>query len=149
MYQAIGQLLPRVATYMATHPTPMSPIELLACMWVSAMARCLDLQRQGVRMFAARYEELKTAPRAVLTAMFAYCGVSVSSSEALERVLEHDSQAGTLLSQAHTQRSSSRLSEDQLVELKRLIQHYAPTLPPDSIVPHTFFPGTLSERQRS
>lgn len=138
MYQAVGPLIPLVARYMTTHSTPMPPIEMLACMWVSVMVRCLDLQRQGVPMFAARYEELKTEPREVLTAMFAYCGLTVSSSEAIDRLLEQDSQAGTTLSQAHTQQSRSMLSDDQVVELNRLIQHYAPTLRPDSIVPQTF-----------
>lgn len=148
MYQAIGPLIPLVARYMATHPTPMAPVEMLACMWVSVMARCFDLQRQGVRMFAARYEELKTAPRELLTAMFAYCGVSVNSNEALNQILAQDSQAGTTLSQSHTERSSSRLSDDQLAELNRLIHHYAPTLRAGTIVPQTFFPSTPGERQR-
>ena len=140
MQHAIGPLVPRMARYLATHTTPMPPIEMLACTWVSVMERCLDLQRQGVRMFAARYEELKTAPRSVLNAMFAYCGVAMSSTGLLDRVLEQDSQAGSTLSQARTRTSSSSLSEAQVIELHRLIRRYAPALSPHGIVPQTFLP---------
>ncbi len=140
LLERFGRLVPLVRRYMATHSTQIPPIEYVACMWVSVMERCLDLQRQGVPMFAARYEDLKAAPHAVLDAMFAYCGVAASSREALDRVLAQDSQAGTPMSQASVQQSGGRLPDDQVVELNRLVREYSPALTPDVIVPHTFLP---------
>lgn len=66
-------------------------------------------------MFAARYEDLKIAPRAVLTALFAYCGVSLSSDAALQQPIDRY----------------------RVAELRNLIHQYAPTLQPDSLVPQT------------
>lgn len=140
MYYAVGPLTPLIAAHMAAQQPPMPTLEVLACMWASVMTRALDLQRQGIPLFAARYEELKVAPREVLAALFSFCGVSPSSSERLERVLGEDSQAGTMLAQAEAQRSSSILSKEQAAELERLIRQHAPSLRADTIVPHTFFP---------
>jgi hypothetical protein len=134
-------LIPLVGSYAATHTTTISPIEFLVCGWVSVMGRCLDLQRNGVRMFCARYEDLKVAPRSVLAALFAYCGLSMSNPAHLDRVLAQDSQRGTNLSQESAQQSTSILTQDHLDELYRLLTHYAPTIPADFVVPGTFLPS--------
>ncbi len=140
MGQAVTPLMPLVARRMASDPTPMPPVEMLARGWASVMQGSLDLQRQGVQMFAARYEDLKAAPHKVLDAMFAYCGVAVGERAALDSILQQDSQAGTSLSRADLQQSRSRLSEEQVVELNELIRQFVPALDPDMIVPGTFRP---------
>ena len=40
-----------------------SYLQLLAWTWLSIMERCLEMQRRGIPMFIARYEELSSAPR--------------------------------------------------------------------------------------
>ena len=138
--QAFSRLVPLIGVYTATHTTTIPAIEMLVCMWVAVMERCLDLQQQGVPMFCARYEDLKVAPYGVLDAMFSYCGLVVSDPAALDRVLVQDSQAGTDLSQANAEQSSSILTEGHVQEIHRLLRHYAPHLASDSILPHTFLP---------
>ncbi len=142
LQQAFIRLVPLVAEYTAKNTATISPMELLTCMWVSVMERCLELQRQGVPMFAARYEELQTAPRETLAAMFGYCGVSASTSEAIESVLQRDSQEGSSLSRASAQESSSELTQQHLMEMHQLMREYSPTLTPDFIVPNTFRPAS-------
>ena len=138
LQQLFSKLDPFVAAYTAKHEATIAPIELLACLWVSIMQRCLNLQQQGVPIFAVRYEELKAAPRAVLDVLFAYCEVAVSNVETITRVLAQDSQAGTSVSQVRAQQSKSELLEHHVAELHRLIRAYSTTITPDFIVPTTF-----------
>ena len=138
LQQLFSKLDPLVAAYSAKHEETITPIELLTCLWVSSMERCLDLQQQGVPLFAVRYEELKAAPRAVLDGLFAYCEVVVSNVEAITRVLAQDSQAGTSVSQVRAQQSKSELLEHHVAQLHRLIRAYSTTITPDFIVPNTF-----------
>jgi hypothetical protein len=104
------------------------------------MERCLDLQHQGIPMICARYEDMQTAPQSVLAAVFEYCGLSVSNSAQLDRVLAQDSQRSTNRSRASVQQSSTILTEEHVAELYQLLRYYAPALPADVIVPHTFLP---------
>src|SRR5207249_3003111 len=76
---------------------PASFLELLACMWLSVMEKCREMQHRGIPMFVARYEELNAAPREVLEAMFASCGLAETAVTDLDAVLEQDSQAGSPL----------------------------------------------------
>ncbi len=91
MQQVFSELLRPIAAYSSTHTAVISPLELNACMWVGVIARCLELQAQGVPMFCARYEELKTMPHAVLDAIFSYCGLTVSDGACVDSVLAQDS----------------------------------------------------------
>jgi hypothetical protein len=92
-------------------------------------------------MICARYEDVKQAPCAMLAAIFAYCDVSVPDPTALDTVLAQDSQAGTTFSQRQAEQSSSRLTDAQVRDVHRLLQHYAPRFIGDVMLPHTFVPG--------
>ncbi len=135
-----ARLNPAIRAYMATHTT-LSPIEILSWMWVSRMDRCLDLQQLGVPMFCMRYEDVQAVPRQMLSAMFAYCGLTVQDATRIAHVVAQDSQAGTSLSQATLQDSTKILREADLVELHGLIQQFSPRLTPNIVVPHTFRPA--------
>jgi hypothetical protein len=139
--QVFSRLAPVLRAYTATHTTTIPPIELPVVLWVSVMQRCIALQQHGVPMVCARYEELKQAPRAMLAAIFAYCDVSVPDPTALDTVLAQDSQAGTTFSQLQAEQASSRLTDAQVRDVNRLLQHYAPRFTSDVMLPHTFVPG--------
>jgi hypothetical protein len=139
--QVFSRLAPVLRAYTATHTTTIPPIELPVVLWGSVMERCIALQQHGVPMFCARYEELKHAPRAVLAAIFGYCDVSLADPTGLDTVLAHDSQAGTTFSQRQAEQSRSRLTDEQVQEVHRLLQHYAPRFTGDVMLPHTFVPG--------
>jgi hypothetical protein len=139
--QVFSHYSPLVRAYAATHTTTIPPIEFCVCLWVPVMQRCLDLQQQGIPMICARFEDLKVAPDQVLKALFTFCELSVSDQAAVDRVLALDSQAGTALSQANALQSRSMLTPAHVQELHRLLHHYAPTLPSDVILPHTYRPS--------
>jgi hypothetical protein len=119
-----------------------SRLELLACMWVSVMENCLEVQQRGIPMFLARYEELNAHPREVLAAMFAYCGLSPSGVGNLDAVLEEDSQAGSPLSRASVEEAPVPVTQEHIDALCRLIHEFSPELTADTILPGTFFPGS-------
>jgi Sulfotransferase domain len=134
----VSRFMPVVAAPTAQELAPPSPLAWLSYLWVSVMERCVDLQRQGVPMFVARYEDLQAAPHEVLEALFAYCAVTARDAGAIGRVLAQDAQAGTSLSREHAQGSTSAFGAQHVAELHRLIRTYAPMLTPDFVMPQTF-----------
>jgi len=116
-----------------------SPVDLLSWLWSTSMLRALALQEQGVPMFIARYEELRVRPREVLTALFNYCGVSISP-EAMAGVLAEDSQEGANLSWTDVDGSRSELTDERRLAFRRSLAQRAPFLDPDRAIPGTFSP---------
>jgi hypothetical protein len=117
-----------------------SRLELLACMWLSVMEKCMAMQQRGLPLFLARYEELNAAPRDVLAAMFNHCGLSASAVGNLDAVLEADSQEGSPLSRARADEAPVPILPEHLDELCRLIAAFSPELTADTILPGTYFP---------
>jgi Sulfotransferase family len=130
--------VPAVAVHAVKDPARLSPLALVTYLWVSVMERCLDLQRQGVPMFVARYEDLHVAPHVVLDALLAYCQVAASDVGGIDRVLAQDSQAGTSLSRQDVETSTTDLGAQHVADMYRLMRAYSPILTPDFVMPQTF-----------
>jgi Sulfotransferase family len=132
--------IPAVAVPTAGEPARRSPLALVTYLWVSVMERGLELQRRGVPMFVAQYEDLQAAPRAVLEGLLAYCQVGAGDAGGIDRVLAQDSQAGTSLSWQDVQASPTDWGPQHVADLHRLMRAYSPTLTPDFVMPQTFRP---------
>jgi hypothetical protein len=132
--QRFGRVFPRLESRETA-----TFLELLACMWLSVMEKCLEMRRV-IPMFIARYEELNAAPREVLAEMFAYCGFSANAVGNLDAVLEEDSQAGSPLSRASVGEAPVQLSREHMDEFCRLIREFSPEWTVDTILPGTYFP---------
>jgi hypothetical protein len=120
------------------------------------MEACLAMQRQGLDVFAARYEELSAAPEEVLSAMFSHCGLAGSKAVGLEAVLAQDSQEGTPLSRESLGGAPVQITPEHLKELRRLIAQGAPgaaqgsqALTADTILPETYLPAPETGKQMS
>jgi hypothetical protein len=137
--------IPAVAVHTVKDPARLSPLALVTYLWVSVMERCLDLQRQGVPMFVARYEDLHVAPHVVLDALLAYCQVPARDVGGIDRVLAQDSQAGTSLSREDVQASTTELGAQHVADMHRLMRAYSPILTPNLLCPRPFV-STLGER---
>lgn len=135
---------PGVAGADVTQPKPewggRSILHSLARRWLSPMQSCLEMQRMGVPVFVARYEELNASPREVLSAMFAYCGLTTKVVGNLDAVLEQDVQEGTELSRASLERAPTQLTEEHLKIFRQIIEEYVPGWTADTILPGTYFP---------
>ena len=76
-----------------------------------------------------------------MVAIFDYCAVPRPTPQALNKVLETDSQAGTVLSQAQVQERGTSVPEEILADLTRVLQTHPTIRTPDMIVPGTWQPG--------
>jgi hypothetical protein len=133
--EGLGRLIPRLEARKT-----LSALELLACMWLSVMEKGQEMQRCGIPMFVARYEELNAAPGEVLKEMFAACGLARATVADLDTVLEQDSQAGSPLSRASGGQAPVQLSPEHTDQLCRYILDLSEGLTADTILPGTYFP---------
>lgn len=136
LHELFGRLTPRLEARETA-----SALEILAYLWLSPMEKCLEMQRCGIPLFIARYEELTHTPREVLTQMFAYSGFAANAVGNLDAVLAQDSQAGSSLSRENLGEASTRLTPEHLEVLRRIIRESTPELTADTILPGTYFPA--------
>ncbi|HZT44407.1 MAG TPA: hypothetical protein VFA07_19745 [Chthonomonadaceae bacterium] len=137
---ALRDLFGRLTPLLDTRETA-SALEIMAYLWLSVMEQCVQMQRQGIPLFIARYEELNGAPRDVLTQMFAYCGLAANAANNLDAVLAQDSQAGSSLSRERLGEASAQLTPKHFQALRRLIREGSQTLTADTILPGTCSPA--------
>jgi hypothetical protein len=115
IWDHLGDIQPRVRSLVDGEelcPFP-SPIEFLGWMYARPMLRATTLQRQGIPLFMARYEELNDRPLEVLTALCQFCDVEISTV-ALESVIVRDSQEGTEHSRKRVLEPGSELTDELL-----------------------------------
>ena len=139
LWDVIYDILPRVRSALdgAVLRPFSSPEELLSWIWATAMVRAMIMQREGIAMFVARYEELNDRPIEVLTALRDYCDVRVSA-DPLAAVLARDSQEGTEHSRARELVPGCELTNERLTSFMRCLEKFAPSLDPDVVLPGTF-----------
>jgi hypothetical protein len=139
IWDHLGDLQPRVRSLVDGEelcPFP-SPIEFLGWMYATPMLRATILQRQGIPLFMARYEELNDRPLEVLTALCEFCDLEIST-DALEGVIARDSQEGTEHSRRRVLEPGSELTDERLALLRAHLAKLAPTLDPDSPLDGTY-----------
>jgi len=115
-------------------------LEVAASLWTSCMASAEAMQRSGIPLFVALYEELNTSPQQVLCEMFSHCDLTTSSVRNLDRILTEDSQAGSKLSRASAAETGVNLSMAHIQELERLIRNYLPGFTSETILANTIMP---------
>ncbi|HET6212353.1 MAG TPA: hypothetical protein VFE14_05715 [Micromonosporaceae bacterium] len=130
----LGTLLPLLAAYRAGKGRLLTPVEAMACHWVQLMECGLALHRRGIPVFTARYEELRTAPRETLRAMFVHCGLPALSGPVLDRVLAEDSQAGSSVGRDEV---GPDVALDA-AELATAIAELSSSISEDTVLPNTF-----------
>lgn len=132
-------IIPSIDAHLRTHGHNITWNEYLAHMWVSTVQDIRSLQQGGAPLACARFEDLQTAPKAVIQGLLAQCGLPMPDADQLARVLAEDSQAGTAGAQDRGE-PARRLSEAELDDLDRVIQRFDPTLASDTILPQTVRP---------
>jgi len=75
-------MIPSVNEYLKTR-TQISWVEYVARMWTSTMRDTRWLQQQGADLAHARFEDLKTAPQAVIQHLLAYCELPMPDPDQL------------------------------------------------------------------
>jgi hypothetical protein len=137
----------RLHPYIAQHLDPSCPMSLARLWtwcWVSSMDRYLDLAESGFPILAARYEDLRLDPTAVLRAVFDHCALSVEDWDALDAVLARDAQEGTVMARDPTTLAAFEMPPGAIEESRAIIQCRDRLRDPAVIVPRTVMLSRLS-----
>jgi hypothetical protein len=132
----LGLMIPLLARHRASKQRLLTPVEALACHWVSLMARAVALREAGVPMYPVRYEDLLADPVRTLRGVFLHCGLPGPDDAALRSVLAADSQAGSSLSRAAVGAGpdAGGLTADQVAQLRAAIGELSDRITPDLVI---------------
>ena len=135
--QLFVQLMPLMSTYAPPTGGITVASRFIATLWLSLMQRYLELRERGVPLCALRYEDLKAAPEEMVAAVFAYCDLPAVNLRQVISVFDEDSQRGTRLSQAQSSQNPYVLTDQQLAEIRAMLQLHPVLNTPDIILPNT------------
>jgi hypothetical protein len=99
-----AKLFPAGERFTSREKARMGPVGLLAVAWLSAMEKCLALQRAGVPIKPIRYDDLVAQPEIVAAEVLDYCGLSQELIPQMLTPLGRDSQAGSVIERSRQQR---------------------------------------------
>jgi hypothetical protein len=133
-------LVPPVAEHVRVGGSLLSYSSLFTKLWLNTLERYMNLQDAGMPGLAIRYEDIKAAPHETLKKIFEYCGLPITSMDAVYQVLEKDSQAGSGMSQESLRHKKSGLNDTQWADLLRELQAHPVIQSPDFVVPGTWMP---------
>jgi hypothetical protein len=136
----LSTLVPPIAKHVQAGGALLSYSSMFSKLWLNTLERYMNLQNSGMPGLAIRYEDVKAAPQETLGKIFEYCGLPMTSMEAVYQVLEKDSQAGSGMSQETLRHKKSGLTESQRADLFRELQAHPAIQSPDFLVPGTWMP---------
>jgi hypothetical protein len=138
----LSTLVPYIAKHVQADGSLLIYSSMFTKLWLNTLERYMKLHHSGMPSLAIRYEDMKAAPQETLRKIFEYCGLPMTSMDAIYQVLERDSQAGSGMSQEALRHKQSRLTDDQRADLLRELQAHPAIQSPDFILPGTWVPTT-------
>lgn len=140
MYEGFLQTdLSHLRAYIPLPRTTLSLAEQLTLWWIAIMEWYLVQWEQGASVLAVRYEDLNQRRAVTLEAIFAYCGLPVSTVPLALSAFATDSQAGTDLARSEPQVGAMMtLERDAIGEIVAILQCH-----PQLRHPNFWAPGTL------
>ncbi len=138
MHTMLSSSVPSIAKYVKTGGPLLGSATLTAMTWVRSMQCYLQMVDKGVSSMAVRYEDLKTSPREAARAIVVYCGFPEVEMESVYRVLEKDSQAGSLMARETLASESRQLSDAQKDDVRRVLAEDAVVKTPEFVAPGTW-----------
>jgi hypothetical protein len=136
----LSTLVPPIAKHVEAGGSLLSYPSMFSKLWVNTLERYVNLQNAGMPGLAIRYEDVQAAPQETLQKIFEYCGLPVTSMNAVYQVLEKDSQAGSGMSQDALRHKKSGLNDAQRADLFRELEAHPTIQSPDFLVPGTWMP---------
>ena len=140
MYEDFLQTdLSHLRAYIPPQRTTLSLAEQLTLWWIAIMEWYLVQWEQGASVLAVRYEDLNQRRAVTLEALFAYCGLPLSSVPLALSVFANDSQAGTDLARREPEVGATMsLEREAIGEIVAILQCH-----PRLRHPNFWAPGTL------
>jgi hypothetical protein len=137
----LSTLVPPIARHVQADGPLLTLPSMCSMVWLSVLERYTNLRNSGMPGLAIRYEDMKAAPHETLQRIFEYCGLPMTSMDAVYQVLERDSQAGSAISQEALSQKKNGLTDVQRADLIRVLQPHPTIHTPDYIVPETWTPN--------
>jgi hypothetical protein len=130
------RMFPMLVTRGVKSSGEMAAVESLALSWLSGMQGISRFQQHGIPVLGVPYETLKDKSKEVISAIFDYCGISVTNAEGLYQTFGKDSQEGTPLSQRQLHNQAS-LTQEHLAHFQRVLEEYPELQLPEFLVENT------------
>jgi hypothetical protein len=131
----LSTLVPPIAKHMREGGPLLNFSSISAVLWLRTMERYMQLQEQGMPGLAIRYEDLKSTPQETIHKIIDYCGLSPEDIEAIYRVFEKDSQAGSVLSQENVGQTKFELTDAHKADLAQALQAHPFIKSADFVIP--------------
>lgn len=131
-------LVPSIARHVREGGSLMSFTEMGAQMWLAAMERYLELHKNGVPALALRFEDIIAAPQDAVKRVIEYCGFPDVDIESVYKVLEKDSQAGSMISQEILEQRDFQLTDAHRADLAQVLKAHPTIRSGEYILPSTW-----------
>jgi hypothetical protein len=142
---SLSPLVPLIDKHFPQKGVSLSIAKIGTLMWLSVMECYLKLHQQGVPMLAVRFKELISLPKQTIEEVFKYCDIPTTDLEVVFKILDRDSQAGTVLSRANIQKNPVELPDDFMAEVERILLEHPKIQTPHFVVPNTWRPDIVEE----
>ena len=111
--------------------------QMLTLWWLSNMERYVSWYERGIPALAVRYEDLNAHREAVLSGIFEYCDLPISTVERALGAFAKGAQEGTGLDREKPGEEHLRMREDQVEEVLRVLARHPVINASDFIAPGT------------
>lgn len=137
MQAVLSTMVPPIAKHVQSGGPLLTFSTIGSMMWLRVMERYMELHEKGMPGLAVRYEDLKAAPQETMQKIVEYCGFSNADMEAVYRVLEQDSQAGSAFSQENLRQKKFEMTDAHRADLARILQTHPVINSADFMIPAT------------
>ena len=125
-------------SYLEPGTEQVSLSQWLTLWWIKITEWYLDAYARKFPVLAINYADFNRKREATLKAIFDYCGLPSGQVAETLHVFERDSQAGTILARENpTEGNKLKLSDAQIVEIRRMLAQHLVIQTLDYIVPGT------------
>ncbi len=135
MQGVLSTMVPPIAEHVQSGGELLTFSAIGSMMWLRVMEKYMELREKGMAGLAVRYEDLKAAPQETMQKIVEYCGFTNADMEAVYRVLEKDSQAGSAFSQENLGQKDFVMTDAHRADLERILRAHPVINSPDFIVP--------------
>jgi hypothetical protein len=95
----------------------LNAIEVRILAWITCMEAYLNLEKSGVPICAARFEDLIAHPGPVIHQLLSFCGIDGVDRQVMQEILDRDSQAGTVFDREERKKRVRELTDDNIQDV--------------------------------
>jgi hypothetical protein len=138
-WQQMGSyVVPSIARHVRENGPLLRLSELGAQIWLANLERYMELHEKGMPWLALQFEDIKVAPQTAVKKIIEYCRFQNVNMDAVYKSLEHDSQAGSPISQEILAGRDFKLTDEIRADLAQALANHPTIHSGDYVVPSTW-----------